>query len=1031
MSTSSSSPSSSCSGSPPGRAETGDFEADEDLALMMSEIHAATSELASPVGAVGRKTVASLVSLGHDASSSDDESSSSSSSSGSESSDDEDTEPAVLPKPHFAKSEGLKSLLQQEKLLNNSKTELAAKDALIAQLRHQLNDPAIATLRADLARLTDLTQSQKRDLATATAAHKTRVSDLERTLAALRADNKRLSADIGLAKVDRDRGKVERDAWREEKRRFEGRIRVLEGEVREEKKKAEGAVNAAAEATREVGRANAARDTAVAAAAAGTASSKESVSTSSKSLSRSVTDPEVTLLQQQLRDSQSACRHAQDDLRRLSQTNTRLTADVDRLQTELDVSRRDSMNQLQQMQLDKHADSGSNDGSSSVMSEETVKGMTGQILVLQRTVMQLEKEKLVLQDALTRHLVERYDLASTRPIQSQQDDASPLAMIPTSSSNDAPANIPQQQLPQPPPSTSTDATLTSPQLTSSTARSSTFKQTTAKHLAPPEQQQYQHSKHSSAATSHLASSPAHSHSSLHHQSVGRVRNGSGGPGSTTSSLSDGGGGDRNEAARPPLVPVKPKRGSVASAEEQRSTTSNRDAAQLSSRSRNAGGNSDSAHQQRGRMSREVSPGVVVVEKPKLPVVASLSSHSNGSSGKRARSSDSTSSSAKHDPHRSSLSKRDLTPLPTTTSTTNSSSASTTTTVAPPPSKKIKLLISESSRKQTSSTSSPSSSPTTTTAPRTLGPSSTTSGLLAVRSSTSIGGGGRYSRNRDADAPPSRPSSSNGGSPYSNSMGMGRSPQLDASGLSKTRSPRPESSSLARGSGGGRSSPQLNANGISSSSVRSVAPPPMPPTAGYSSRTSDARPTSSDSRPSSSTTLAPLANHTTPPKPLTPPNLAHWILTADFSKPSVPRPGVGHVLSEAVMSVSNDPKSFGSGKGVDWVMREVVWKMWRQGGLSVSTYTGGGGGSSGNEVWEWGRMMADREEGEEEEEGKREVVGVPYRSGEFVVQEGVPRGERACVWFVWVVGCGVQGWVEKVLEWCERVVEEGKGEEAQI
>ncbi|KAI8612183.1 hypothetical protein BC830DRAFT_592940 [Chytriomyces sp. MP71] len=173
--------------------------------------------------------------------------------------------------------------------------------------------------------------------------------------------------------------------------------------------------------------------------------------------------------------------------------------------------------------------------------------------------------------------------------------------------------------------------------------------------------------------------------------------------------------------------------------------------------------------------------------------------------------------------------------------------------------------------------------------------------------------------------------------------------------------------------------------------------------GGTSATAAAAPASSTVNLSALDTLA----APPPPRPLTGKNLAEWILRVSFSRAGG---DAADGPSATVLAVSNDPKSYGSGRGVDFLMREVLYEIWRNVGHpapareDVGLADGSVGGRHSKRVkvfWEWCDLLRDVEDGEEVE-----TVSVPYRSGSVRVEEGIPRDERNCVWFVWVLGCAL-------------------------
>ncbi|KAJ3096606.1 hypothetical protein HK100_005530 [Physocladia obscura] len=145
-------------------------------------------------------------------------------------------------------------------------------------------------------------------------------------------------------------------------------------------------------------------------------------------------------------------------------------------------------------------------------------------------------------------------------------------------------------------------------------------------------------------------------------------------------------------------------------------------------------------------------------------------------------------------------------------------------------------------------------------------------------------------------------------------------------------------------------------------------------------------------PSSSTTATATADlgvqniHSRPPRPLAAQTLGTWIKTASFSKVSC-----APILPPAVMTISNDPKSFGSNK-FEFLTRDLLFEMWRYSGKETKS-------STKNQSWEWYELVRDTEDGEVVEE-----CVVPFRSGigSLILEKGLPKYERNLVWFVWVL-----------------------------
>ncbi|KAJ3354992.1 hypothetical protein HDU83_004163 [Entophlyctis luteolus] len=585
---------------------------------------------------------------------------------------------------------------------------------------------------------------------------------------------------------------------------------------------------------------------------------------------------------------------AKEENKKLKERVVHLNIEVERLSSEF-------LAEKEQM-LRQNPNTGNNDdaASSSSTGDEfgKVSSMAGQIMTLQRTVMQLEKEKLVLQDALTRHLVERYEMESVRGPQQQTSLEHETPKIPqtqskinSNSSNSSSTSLDDLRLSQP---LIQSALPISPQYTSSS------KESGAKSRSLPNQK-----------SSDEASSPARY--PFQHQSLNRVRRGSVVSSNTSEAVtSTAGSGQQQHGVN-----------KVISKRKIPATMSEATSAPASGTSTPVG-----TPNLLDPNESSVVPNKTVKSKP-APINQSVVPP--GTKDKAKHSTDIQTSVPQ---------KRSQAALESSSSPASLQSASNPPssrgTNQLPAFKKSKFIISESSKKQVlSGTSSKSDT--------------VSDHSLPIKSYSARGRDGTTDERATRNAGTS-PSVS--GSKQNVSKGNPSSRSLES--LSST-----ESSSLSKPARQGRESHEIAAL------VR-------------------------------------------PPRPLTAQNLSSWIKNASFAKLE------SNACSPWVMAVSNDPKSFGSGR-FDFLMRDILLQMLRD----RNTGNGSKGRTSKSDLWEWCELLRDFEEGEEVE-----VVSVPYRNGDRTLESGIPQDERNVTWFFWVLGSAVnrdQVCVFAIFAFSERLV----------
>ncbi|KAJ3203022.1 Charged multivesicular body protein 7 [Entophlyctis luteolus] len=586
---------------------------------------------------------------------------------------------------------------------------------------------------------------------------------------------------------------------------------------------------------------------------------------------------------------------AKEENKKLKERVVHLNIEVERLSSEF-------LAEKEQM-LRQNPNTGNNDdaASSSSTGDEfgKVSSMAGQIMTLQRTVMQLEKEKLVLQDALTRHLVERYEMESVRGPQQQTSLEHETPKIPqtqskinSNSSNSSSTSLDDLRLSQP---LIQSALPISPQYTSSS------KESGAKSRSLPNQK-----------SSDEASCPARY--PFQHQSLNRVRRGSVVSSNTSEAVtSTAGSGQQQHGVN-----------KVISKRKIPATMSEATSAPASGTSTPVG-----TPNLLDPNESSVVPNKTVKSKP-APINQSVVPP--GTKDKAKHSTDIQTSVPQ---------KRSQAALESSSSPASLQSASNPPssrgTNQLPAFKKSKFIISESSKKQVlSGTSSKSDT--------------VSDHSLPIKSYSARGRDGTTDERATRNAGTS-PSVS--GSKQNVSKGNPSSRSLES--LSST-----ESSSLSKPARQGRESHEIAAL------VR-------------------------------------------PPRPLTAQNLSSWIKNASFAKLE------SNACSPWVMAVSNDPKSFGSGR-FDFLMRDILLQMLRD----RNTGNGSKGRTSKSDLWEWCELLRDFEEGEEVE-----VVSVPYRNGDRTLESGIPQDERNVTWFFWVLGSAVNrdqsNFFNQIFSWVEDTI----------
>ncbi|KAJ3400439.1 hypothetical protein HDU80_006964 [Chytriomyces hyalinus] len=917
--------------------------------------------------------------------------------------------------PAYSASNTLSTMLSLEADLKNQKDaaakEIAGLKSTVSRLQADLRKSAdekanlsakVASFQSENSKLHSQLKALQQSTAspsTATSSdtlqnnrtQKKAIADLQATIKDLQADNKRAKAD-----AVRDRSELKEKLHQAHSREREA-LNLREKEESADREKAMDLLRA------KLKEAEAERDRAVSSSSFGAKDLDKNVLAENARLieeanelrrrlaespSRGDDRQELNTLSGKYAQVKEDLVIARKEIRQLTESNHRLSLELERLNAELMTGEKDHP----MMEV---RSSHSNDSSC----EESVASMTRQIMVLQRTVMQLEKEKLVLQDALTRHLVERYEMESTRVTQQSSDENEDGAVasnglgtaagngisstaLQSSGISNASSNNGMLPIPANSSLTSNGTAPISPQLTNSSTNSSKLVSGTS--IGPPAIPT--HSNSTSLPGSNFIG-PAGANTGRPSASVNGNSNASNG-GSKSNEYTGSGGFSSSTA-----------QGAIGKAKRRSSDDSKTAEAPLklspSSKSRNAA-NAD-------------LPPVNTNVKRTLPdsvkdaTLRKVSSPSDSVASGGSRAGASTLKRTRTDPLVPS-GLRDDKPKPSRYSGNNASNESRDSRDSRdspqlPPMKRSKLQSAEASRKQAPSSSSVPTDRL-----------NTSSSAINTKISNMV----KHSRNHNSESSLLKPPATESGALSSASSSPSLSQNLPSqqpplqsvkirtltSYLSSRDSPTITSNtspSLASASSSGSLTSLNNNNNTATNQTNSNKPVTAKPPRG---------------------------------SPLGAKGLAAWIIKAQFGSREN-----SDSIADSVLSVSNDPITYGSGRGIEFLMREVLFEVWKgrapeDGAVAVtggrysksaaSAALAANAAANGEKAaWEWCDLKKDVEDGEE-----IETVRVPSRTGGSRLEEGIPKEERNCIWFIWTLSCAVQetlpNFVNDILEWVEKV-----------
>ncbi|KAJ3222586.1 hypothetical protein HDU81_009799 [Chytriomyces hyalinus] len=916
--------------------------------------------------------------------------------------------------PAYAASNTLSTMLSLETDLKNQK-DAAAKEIsglkstvsrLQADLRKFADEKAnlsakVASFQAENSKLHSQLKALQQSTAspsTATSSdtlqnnrsQKKAIADLQATIKDLQADNKRAKAD-----AVRDRSELKEKLHQAHSREREA-LNLREKEELSDREKAMDVLRA------KLKEAEAERDRVVSSSSFGAKDLDKNVLAENARLieeanelrrrlaespSRGDDRQELNTLSGKYAQVKEDLVIARKEIRQLTESNHRLSLELERLNAELMTGEKDHP----MMEV---RSSHSNDSSC----EESVASMTRQIMVLQRTVMQLEKEKLVLQDALTRHLVERYEMESTRVTQQSSDENEDGAVasngigtaagngnsstaLQSSGISNASSNNGMLPIPANASLSSNGTAPISPQLTNSSTNSS--KLVSGPSIGPPAIP-----THSNSANLPGSSSIGPAGANAGRPSAGVNGNSNGSNGGTKSNEYTGSGGYSSSTAQGATGKAKRRSSDDSKTAEAPPKLS------PSSKSRNAA--SADLPPVNTNVKRTLPDSVkdATLRKVSSPSdsVASGGSRASGSTLKRTRTDPLVPSGL-----------RDDKPKPSRYSGNNASNESRDSRDSRdspqlPPVKRSKLSTSETSRKQTSSSSS-------------FAPTdrlNTSSSAINTKISNMV----KHSRNHNSESSLLKPPPTESGALSSASSSPSLSQNLSQQPPLQTVKIRTLTSYLSS-----RDSPTITSN-------------TSPSLASASSSGSLTSLNNNNTTTNQTNTIKPISAKPPRGSPLGAKGLATWITKAHFGSREN-----SDSIADSVLSVSNDPITYGSGRGIEFLMRDVLFEVWK-GRVAEDVAVVGTGGrysksaasaalaasvaaSSEKAAWEWCDLKKDVEDGEE-----IETVRVPSRSGGSRLEEGIPKEERNCIWFIWTLSCAVQdtqpNFVNDVLEWVEKV-----------